>query len=134
MSRRVFADTSALYAFLVDSDANHHRARRAFAALAAERALLVTTSYVLVESYALLARRIGRGAVARFRADLAPLLDVTWVDEPTHERALDLLLEHPSGDLSLVDAASFLIMRRHRLDEALAFDRHFLDEGFTLVA
>lgn len=132
MSSRVFADTSALYAHLVANDANHARATRALKALAHDQAVLVTSSYVLVETYALLARRIGLAAVERFRSDLAPLLEVVWIDEALHEEALDLLTERQSRDISLVDAASFVVMRHNRLDEALAFDRHFEREGFTL--
>jgi predicted nucleic acid-binding protein len=35
--------------------------------------------------------------------------------------------------LSLVDAVSFVVMCERRLDEVFAFDRHFADEGFTLL-
>ena len=132
MSSRVFADTSALYAHLVANDANHAQANRALKALATDQAVLITTSYVLVETYALLSRRIGLVAVERFRSDVAPLLEIVWIDELLHEQALDLLSERQSRDLSLVDAASFVVMRHKRLDEALAFDRHFEREGFTL--
>jgi len=132
VSSRVFADTSALYAHLVANDVNHARAANAMAALAHEHAVLVTTSYVLVETYALLARRIGHAAVERFRSDIAPLLEVVWMDEVLHEAALDLLSERRSRTLSLVDAASFVVMRHRRLDQVLAFDQHFEAEGFTL--
>jgi predicted nucleic acid-binding protein len=94
---------------------------------------LIISSYVLLESYALLGRRRGLAAVARFRADFAPLLDVLWVDAALHERGLDLLLERNSGSFSLVDAVSFLVMRDERLDEAFAYDRHFDDEGLKTI-
>lgn len=128
---RVFADTSALYALLDAGAASHAGARRAFAALREREALLVTTSYVLVETCALVSRRLGPGALRAFREDFAPLLDVIWVDASIHEAALDLLFERRKASLSLVDAASFVAMRRERIDEAFAFDRHFADEGFS---
>lgn len=132
MTNRVFADTSALYAHLVANDTNHARATRALKKLAHDQAVLVTSSYVLVETYALLARRVGMEAVERFRSDVAPLLEVVWIDQPLHEQALDLLSERQARDLSLVDAASFVVMREQRLDEVLAFDKHFEREGFRL--
>jgi uncharacterized protein len=128
---QVFVDTSALYALLVRSDERHRDARRAFARLMSEEAVLVTTSYVLVETYALLGRRIGLAAVAAFRDDFAPLLDVAWVDPATHDAGLDGLLDRSRRDLSLVDVVSFVVMRGRGIGEAFAFDRHFGAEGFA---
>lgn len=130
---RVFADTSGLLALLNTKDEHHARARRAFGALAGRQAILVTTSFVLVELYALIGRRLGLPAVRAFRGDVAPLLEVVWVDEAFHEAGLDLLLAQPSQRLSLVDAVSFVAMRRLGIEEAFAFDPHFQREGFTLV-
>jgi len=128
---RVFVDTSAAYALFDSGDAAHARARRAFTRLREREAPLVTTSYVLVETCALVSRRLGLPALRSFREDFSPLLEVVWVDAAIHEAALDLLLARRKSSLSLVDAASFVTMRRERIDEAFAFDRHFTDEGFS---
>ena len=130
---RVFVDTSAVLALLNPSDESHEPARRVFEKLQTRDAALLTTSFVLVEVYALLGRRMGLAAVEAFRSDFAPLLEVVWVGADMHEAGLDLLLERRVRDLSLVDAVSFLVMRQRRLDEVFAFDRHFRDEGFTLL-
>ncbi len=130
---QVFVDTSAVLALLNPADEMHPDARRAFEHLRSRRAGLVTTSYVLVEAYALLARRMGLGAVRAFRSDLAPLLEIAWIDASTHEDALDLLLDRRRRGLSLVDAASFVVMRQRRLGEAFTFDRHFEEEGLAPV-
>jgi len=129
----VFVDTSGVYALLVASDAFHGRARAAFEALRKEDARLVTTSYVLVESYALLGRRIGVDAVRRFRVDVAPLMEVIWVDRALHEDALDSLIARGATDVSLVDAVSFAAMRAGSVDRALTFDAHFAEEGFETL-
>jgi predicted nucleic acid-binding protein len=131
---RVFVDTSAVVALLVSSDHAHPPARRAFEGLRARSARLTTTSYVLVETYALLERRFGLEPVRAFRLGFAPLLDVVWVDREVHEEGLDLLLHRSARGLSLVDAVSFVAMRAQRVDEAFAFDRHFEAEGFRLVS
>ena len=94
---------------------------------------LLTTSHVLVETYALLGRRLGVDAVRAFRADLAPLLAVVWVDQTLNEAGLDLLLKQRRRRLSLVDAVSFVVMAQRRLEGAFAFDPHFEQEGFTLL-
>ncbi len=129
----VFADTSGLLALVNDKDEHHAAAARAFRKLQSRQAPLLTTSHVLVETYALLGRRLGVEAVRAFRADLAPLLEVVWVDQTLHEAGLDLLLKQRRRQLSLVDAVSFVVMAQRRLDEAFAFDPHFEQEGFTLL-
>jgi predicted nucleic acid-binding protein len=88
---------------------------------------------VVVETYALLGRRLGLEAVRGFRSDLAPLIEVVWVDETLHEAGLDLLLERRKRKLSLVDAVSFVTMRGRGIEEAFAYDPHFEQEGFVLV-
>ena len=129
-----FADTSGLLALLSGKDENHARAERAFATLRARQAALVSTSFVLVETYALVGRRLGLDAVRSFRADFAPLIEVVWVDEALHDAGLDLLLERRRRLLSLVDAVSFVTMRQRDVAEAFAFDPHFEEEGFSLVS
>lgn len=127
----VFVDTSAVLALLVGSDRAHADAVAAFSKLRDRRAELVTTSYVLVEAYALIDRRLGRGASISFRESFAPILRVIWVDEALHDRGLDRLENGPKG-LSLVDAVSFEAIREHRILEAFAFDRHFDQEGLGI--
>jgi predicted nucleic acid-binding protein len=129
----VFVDTSGLLALLNAKDDHHTRAVRAFANLRARQAPLVSTSYVLVETYALVGRRLGLDAVRSFRADFAPLLDVVWVDDAGHEAGLALLLDRRRRRVSLVDAVSFITMRQRRVGEAFAFDPQFEEEGFSLV-
>lgn len=89
----VFADTSALLALLNLKDENHDRAARAFATLRSNRAPLISTSFVLVETYALVGRRLGIEAVQDFRTDFAPLIDIVWVDDVLHNSGLDLLFD-----------------------------------------
>ncbi len=87
---------------------------------------------MLIETYALLGRRFGLGVVAEFRQEFAPLLQCIWVSEDLHNAGLDLLLERKRKRLSLVDAVSFVTIRRERLQAALAFDADFEMEGLTL--
>ena len=129
--KAVFADTSAFFALGCAADQVHSAARRAWRGLRERDAELVTTSYVLLETSALLQRRLGLESVRVFREELAPLVRVHWVDEELHERGLDLLLSRAKRDLSLVDAVSFVVCRDEGIDEVFAFDRHFTDEGFS---
>jgi predicted nucleic acid-binding protein len=125
----VYVDTSALLALLLANDARHREAVRTFRALQERRAPLVTTSYVLVEAYALLDRRVGREATRRFRGEFEPLLDVVWVGREQHDAGLDLQLES-ARSVSLVDALSFTVARSLGITEVFAYDRNFKEAGF----
>lgn len=65
---------------------SHQEAKQIFADLRAKTAVLLTTSYVILETYALLGRRLGPTAVRAFREDFVPLLEVVWVDPDLHAK------------------------------------------------
>ena len=127
-----FVDTSALLAFL-DRDAPRHREVVASAARAFRQRQAVTHNYVLVETEALAHRRLGAGAVRRLLRDVVPVLRVVWIDLALHEAAASAHLQTLRRGSSLVDRASFEVMRRERLSPALTLDDDFLREGFAVV-
>ena len=126
----IFIDTSAVFALASARDLNHRGARRRYDALLHTRRQLLTHSYVLSESMALLHRRLGPGPALAFASE-ARAFEVEWVDESLHNSAVAALRGAPRT-VSLVDQVSFLVMRRRRVDEAFAFDRHFAAAGFRL--
>lgn len=126
----IFVDTSAIYALLVARDHNHGAARAIAAHLAAERSPLVSSSFVLQESVALLQARSGVSAVRTFDQDIRPLLRVVWVDHDLYGRAMEALLAAGKRNVSIADWTSFVIMREEVIAHAFAFDPHFSDQGF----
>jgi uncharacterized protein len=60
-------------------------------------------------------------------------VQVWWVTEKDHRRAVQLLQPRPDKMYSLCDAMSFELMRRHNITEALSTDHHFEQEGFTCL-
>jgi len=129
----VFADTSALFALLVRDDLMHIRAKENFAYFARHGVQLLTSSFVLVETVALLQRRIGLEPVHDFNAKILPLLEVIWIDAEWYGRAMQRLLAQDRRDLSLVDCVSFEIMEAREIKEAFAFDRHFEENDFKIA-
>lgn len=128
----VFVDTSAWYALLARADQNHVAARTAFSRLATAREHLITHNYVVVETLALVGRRLGMNAVRSFSLDLLPVADVEWILPATHDLALTAYLDSPP-ELSFVDHASFAMMRARGIRTAFAYDADFEDHGFELV-
>lgn len=130
---RIFVDTSAFYALLDADDEGHGKAAPAWAELLESNALLITSNYILVESCALLHSRLGLQAVKTFEEDFVPLLDVVWVDAPTHRAAASAMLSGGKRRISLVDYSSFEIMNKGGLKTAFSLDRHFREQGFLCV-
>lgn len=129
----LFVDTSALYAFLVRSEADHGAVAEAFRAAAESGRRMVTTNYALVETAALLQHRIGLDPVRDLDGRLVPLLDVIWVSADLHRRAVTRLFRMNRRHASLVDAVSFTVMEAEGLTEVLGLDEDFTTEGFHLL-
>ncbi|MGH8993457.1 MAG: type II toxin-antitoxin system VapC family toxin [Acidimicrobiia bacterium] len=125
-----FADTSFWFARHVATDRRHEEARRI-----RPGPHVVTTEWVLGETWTLVNRRVGHGAA---RACVEAIRRLPGVDiEPVTigdlSSAWRWLERHDEREYSFVDAVSFSVMRRRRLTEALAFDGDFTAAGFVEV-
>ena len=129
----VFVDTSAFYAALDADDDNHLAAVDVWRNLGDADETACTSNYVLVETIAVVGRRLGLQAVRDFNTQFVPLLRVHWVDESLHKRGMAVLLTAGRRDLSLVDCISFEVIRQLGLDAAFAFDAHFVQQGFNCI-
>jgi predicted nucleic acid-binding protein len=129
----VFADSSALYAVVDRTDADHHQAAVTWHRLVAEGVVLMTSNYVLVETSALLQRRLGVEALRDFQEQVAPLLRVVWVGEAVHASAVGAVLAASRRKLSLVDCVSFEVMRESGVRAVFCFDEHFREQGFEVM-
>ncbi len=122
-------DTSGLLCYQYSSESQHALALQLFESAGRK----LTHSHVLAEFQALAAaRRLNRVHAITFIRRIIdhPEVRVIWVDRSLIERALDLLEARPDKGYTLCDAISFVLMRDHRLEEALTTDHHFEQEGF----
>jgi predicted nucleic acid-binding protein len=133
MTDPVFLDTSGLYAIFDGDDSTHPAVAEAWRTIVDSDASLHTSSYVLVELTALLQRRLGLAAVNALTTFVMPWVHVAWIDDRVHDQALAALLAAGKRDLSLVDCASFVLMRRLGIRRVLTVDKHFVGQGFTVV-
>lgn len=134
VSRAVFVDTSAWYALTDAGDVHHAQAAYHLRRLFTERRALVTTNFVVSETYTLLRVRLGHIIAQDFlrRSRESASTRRVFVTEAWEEAAEELLVRYDDQDFSYVDATSFVAMQRLKLQEALAFDRHFALLGFVL--
>ena len=130
---KLFVDTSALLAFLDADQTRHGDVVAAWHRAATGERTLVSSNYVLVETFTLVQRRLGMDALRAMVEVMLPLLHPLWIDESIHAAAAAALLTAGRRKLSLVDCTSFELMRRHGITEALALDDDFAEQGFRLV-
>jgi predicted nucleic acid-binding protein len=129
----IFVDTSALFAVIDFDDHQHRVAFAAWRGLVDAKEPLITTNYVVVELFSLAQSRLGFDAVRELENDAFPLLDVVLVDPAIHRAAVAAVFAAGRRNLSLVDCASFEVMRRRGLRTAFTLDRHFAEQGFDTV-
>lgn len=131
--RAVFADAGYWIAVLNPQDQLHEQAVRFSRSLIG--AHIVTSEMVLAEVLSFFAGRgsTGRQAAAALVSDLRK--DRTTAIEPQtsdqFQKALALYAERPDKTWGLTDCASFLTMKERGITEALTYDRHFQQAGFT---
>jgi predicted nucleic acid-binding protein len=120
----VLADTGPLYALRDPDDASHGRSREELGRLKAQRLRLVVPFPTLIESYALVQRKLG---LAQARSFLRYLVRTTVLITPTeedHRGAIGRVLRYPDQDISLADALCAEISDRIEAP-VWTYDHHF---------
>ncbi len=133
--KKIFIDTSAWDAIEDSGDVNHEAAM-IFKDEIANRYELITSNYILDETYTLLLRNIGYARTVAFHRQLemlkkAGVLQVIQLSENVIENAW-IIFEKYNQDKcwSFTDCASYAAMKDQDIDEDFSFDRHFEQMGF----
>jgi predicted nucleic acid-binding protein len=129
----VYVDTSAFLAVLDADDKNHEQAKKVWKELLTSEVSLICSSYVLVETYALVQNRLGMEATRVFHEDIYHLLQIEWVEKSLHMYGINSVLIANRRSLSLVDCVSFVIMRKMGIKKVFTFDTHFVEQGFECI-
>ena len=129
----VFLDTGYLIALETADDQHHAAAVRHWGEFLRSHPALLTTSFVLDEAVTFFSSR-GRHAKAveiGTRLLTSPSVRLVHVDEELFRAAFEYLRRRPDKRFSLTDCVSFVLMDRLGIRQALAFDAHFEQAGFT---
>jgi predicted nucleic acid-binding protein len=129
----VFVDTSALYAILDANDEHHPAAKQTWVELVDRQVDLIITNYIIVETFALVQRRLGLAALRTLQEDVVPVLRVEWVAEVDHQAGVTAVLVSANRRLSVVDCVSLKTMRALGIKTVFAFDHHFSEQGFECI-
>lgn len=130
--KTVFVDTSGFFGALNPEDPFHRRARELLLKAEAEGWRLLTSNYVVQESWALIQARLGWDAVEAWHRALLARCEIVWVDETLHQLGAARCRQAGERRLSLTDCVSFEVMHRERVREFIGDDDHFRDEGFLV--
>lgn len=136
MPAEFFVDTSAWYPLVVAKHPDHARLGSALRTLIRNHRRLVTTNLVVVETHALLLRRVGRVTALTFLQTVGetPNLVVRSSRELEAAAERDWLIRYDDQDFSFADAVSFAVMAERGIREALTLDHHFVVAGFQASA
>jgi hypothetical protein len=135
MRRRVFVDTSGWYALIDRRDDGHARTSSFVQDWLRSGGRLVSSDYVLDESFTLARARSGSRAAFRLMEliERTAALDLEWVGAERFNRARTMFRQYDDQTFSFTDCTSFVVMRELELTDALTSDDHFRKAGFELV-
>lgn len=133
----LFVDTSGWAYYLDRRDSLHLSIATIVKQAILRRRHLITTNYVLTELVVLLSSRYHLprqqviSAINAIKADSS--VEIVYVERAVDDEAWALLESRLDKEWSLVDASSFVVMRRYGMMEALTTDHHFSQAGFIRV-
>ena len=128
---RILVDTSAVFALLDRSDANHRTARDTLEQLKRRWTEPFLTNFIVAESHALMLTRLGADTARRWL--LSNVWPVERVREEDESKATTIVGQYVDKTFSYTDATSFALMERLGLRTAFAFDPHFHQYGFQAI-
>jgi uncharacterized protein len=131
-----FVDTSGWAAWIDSRERFHGQALVALDEVWNQGGFLVTTNYVLTELTALLSRlRIAKSQQIQFFDDLHadPSVEIVHIYVTRDTEARNLWRTRLDKDWTLVDCASFAVMKQCGLTEAITSDHHFEQAGFIRI-
>jgi predicted nucleic acid-binding protein len=135
MADRQFVDTGAFIAVTDKSDQYHSIAIAHFGELLGVREPLLTTNFILDETYTRLKRRLGSHAAITFGDTIrkSDQIEIITVNEEIEKQAWKIFKKYHDHAFSYTDCTSFAVMKMKKLKMAFAFNGHFNIFGFNTI-
>ena len=134
ISPKVFVDSSFFKAIIDKRDDFNKEANKIWVKLEKEKVILITSNYILDETFTLIRTKCGLKIVNAFRENLAEsskVLKFVRITINDEAEAWNWFLNDWSK-LSFTDCVSFAVMKRLKLTRAATFDQHFKKAGFII--
>ncbi len=128
---KVFIDAGAFLALADKDDDYHTTAQPIYSELLLLKAQLLTSNFILSETYTVIRTRVSHRAAVEFIKSFGRTgIKVLRVGEAIEDMAKAIFVRYDDKDFSFVDCTSFALIDHHRLDRAFAFDVHFRQYRF----
>ena len=133
----VFVDTGGWIAMSVARDQFHRRAASYYRKISKKNVPLLTSNYILVETYTRIRYDDGHAKAVQFDSVIQEAIKIgrlhlEWVTPAIHQEAWKNFESFSDQVFSFVDCSSFVIARNIGVVEVFGFDEHFKTMGFTL--
>ena len=130
-------DTSGWFAMMDCRDRWHAAAREHYLWLLKKRVPLLTSDYVLSETYTRIRYDVSHRDALRFHnlitsAEKLGYVETVWVDQDTFHQAWDIFAKYRDQLFSFVDCTSFVLAQQLHVDSVFAFDDDFAIMGFVV--
>lgn len=131
----VFLDTSAMFEAADRTAPRHREIAETLRGFVRDRVPLVTTDLIVAELHGLTLGRLGPEAALAVVTAITTSVSVALIATGPELvlAAIDLIRARPGRRISLVDAASFLVMRDKGIRTCFTLDADFAAEGFTMT-
>lgn len=133
----LFVDTSGWANYVDSQDSLHPVVVTLVQRVITRRQRLVTTNYIIAELVSLLSSRYhfprSQVITAINSIKKEAVVEIVYIERFFDNEAWKLLEARPDKEWSLVDATSFVVMKRFGMTQALTTDHHFAQAGFTRV-
>ena len=110
---KVFLDTGAFLALADEDDKYHSAATTVYAELLQAKAQLLTSNFVLSETYTLIRLKVGHSAAVEFMKSFDHTgIRILRVSEAIEQTAKTIFLRYDDKDFSFVDCTSFVLINQ----------------------
>lgn len=127
----VFIDSSALISLWDKDDSNHLLATRKSQELQKIKATVFISNIVAGEVLTVLSMKLGI-KLANQCGEMLQKLNIIFIDEKLHQKALESFKKRTSKNLSFFDCTSFAIIKKFNIDQVFSFDRDFKKLGLDV--
>ena len=127
---KVFIDTGAFIAFFVKEEITHQKVMEKYQQYKQQRALFLTSNYILDELYTRLMYDFGKNITQQKIRTLAQSIEkeelkILNVDEIIFEKAIEVFLRFAEHKISFTDATTSVLYKDYALDEIFTLDKDF---------
>lgn len=123
--KSLFVDTNYFCSLYNKQDSLHNKAKTISLALA--EFSLITSNFVLLETYTILSQRVSKTEAIWFKENIV-LTDITniyWIDKTFEADVWNIFASIKDKNFSYVDASILAVMQKEKITHLLSFDDAF---------